>query len=116
MFYKLSEYNLNPWRRKGEETLFLLAYKFRIFNAYDEMHFCVPIRCYRIVMSISYLLTFTSIELEFLKIIVKCLIKLSTADLVPVASAICHLTQFSIICIPIIALYRFMLLEFSIQP
>ena len=24
----------------GEETLFLLAYKFRIFNAYDEMHFC----------------------------------------------------------------------------
>ena len=55
----------------GEETLFLLAYRFRIFNAYDEMLFCVLIRRYRIVMRISYLLTFTSTELEFLKIIVK---------------------------------------------
>jgi hypothetical protein len=66
----------------GEETIFLLAYKFRIFNADDEIHFSVPIRHYRIV----------------------------------IASAICHLTQFSIICRTIIALYRFMLLEFSIQP
>jgi hypothetical protein len=55
----------------GEETIFLLAYKFRIFNADDEIHFSVPIRRYCIVMRISYLLTFTSTELEFLKIIVK---------------------------------------------
>ena len=25
----------------GGETIFLLAYKFRIFNVYDEIHFCV---------------------------------------------------------------------------
>jgi hypothetical protein len=53
----------------GVETIFLLAYKFRIFNAYDEIHISVPIRRYRIVMRISHLLTFTSTELEFLKII-----------------------------------------------
>jgi hypothetical protein len=50
----------------GEETLFLLAYKFWIFNADDEIHFSVSIRRYRIFMRISYLLTFTSTELEFL--------------------------------------------------
>ena len=100
----------------GEETLFLLAYKFRIFDAFDETRFSEPIRRYRIVMRISYLLIFTSTELEFLKIIVQWPMKLSIAGLVPVASVICHLTQFSIICKPIIALYHFMLLEFSIQP
>jgi hypothetical protein len=56
------------WERR---LFFLLSYKFRIFNADDEMHFSVLIRRYRIVMRISYLLTFTSTELEFLKIIVK---------------------------------------------
>ena len=55
----------------GEETILLLAYKFRIFNAFDETRFSEPITRYRIVMRISYLLTFTSTELRFLKIIVK---------------------------------------------
>jgi len=49
----------------GEETLFLLAYKFRIFNADDEIRVMLPIRRYRIVMRISCLLIFTSTELEF---------------------------------------------------
>jgi hypothetical protein len=51
----------------GEENIFLLAYKFRIFNADDEIHFSVPTRRYRIAMRISYLLTFTLTELEFIK-------------------------------------------------
>jgi hypothetical protein len=55
----------------GEETLFFTPYKFWIFNADDATRFNVPIRRYRIVMRISYLLIFTSTELEFFKIIVK---------------------------------------------
>ena len=55
----------------GGETFFLLAWIFRIFNADDEIRVILPIRRYRTVMRISYLLIFTSTELEFLKIIVK---------------------------------------------
>jgi hypothetical protein len=56
-------------RRREGLLFFLLAYKFRIFNADDEIRFNVLIRWYRIVMRISYLSIFTSTELEFLKII-----------------------------------------------
>ena len=103
---------------KGGVTIFFTPYEFWIFNSDDEIRirFRVPIRRYRIVMRISYLLIFTSTELEFLKIIVKWLIKLSNARLVPIASVICYLIQFSIICRPITTLCHFMLLEFSIQP
>ena len=31
---------IRPGRRQGGVTVFLLAYKFWIFNAYDEIHFC----------------------------------------------------------------------------
>ena len=54
-----------------EETLFFYSIQILIFNADDATWFNVPIRRYRIVMRISYLLIFTSTEPEFLKIIVK---------------------------------------------
>ena len=62
---KVFIYHIFREERDGRGDFFLLAYKFRIFNADDEIHFSVRIRRYRIVMSISYLLTFTLTELEF---------------------------------------------------
>jgi hypothetical protein len=46
-------YNVYTREETGDVTLFLLAY-----DAYDEIPFGVPIRRYRVVMKISYLLTF----------------------------------------------------------
>jgi hypothetical protein len=57
--------------RHGSGDSFFTPYKFLIFNADDEIRVMLPIRHYRIFMRISYLLIFTSTELEFLKIIVK---------------------------------------------
>jgi hypothetical protein len=53
---------------EGRGYYFFTPYKFRIFSAGDEIRrFKVPIRRYRIVMIISYLLIFTSTELDFFK-------------------------------------------------